>query len=110
MTCGRVEWRVGEVVGPRVRLGVGHAGVVVPEEVQRRVPDRLDAGAQLVDEHLGQVVPHVGSIGGRVEDVAGLATGGAHEDAADALGGVLGDRARALRRLVVRMRVHRKEA
>ena len=81
-----------------------------PSRYSDEYPIASTLALQLGDAHLGQVVPHVGSVGGRVEDVAGLATGAAHEHAADALGGVLGDRARALRRLVVGMGVDRKEA
>ena len=51
----------------------------------------------------------LGRVDGRVEDVALLAAGAAHEHAADALGGVLGDGARALRRFVVGVGVDREE-
>ena len=74
-----VERGVGEVVGPGVVVGVGHAGVVVAEQVHRRVPDGGDAVLELLHAHLGQVGPHLGRVDRRVEDVARLATGAAHE-------------------------------
>jgi hypothetical protein len=100
---------VGEVVAVCVRLGAGHARVAVPEQVQLVVADRIDAGAQLGHAHRAEVGSHLGRVGGRVEDVALLAAGAAHERGADALARVARHRARALRRLVVGMRVHRHE-
>ena len=104
-----VERRVGEVVGLGVGLGVGHARVAVAEQVQLGVPDGVDAGAQLRHAHRAEVGADLGGVGGGVEDLAFLAAGAAHQRGADALGRVARDRARALRRLVVGVGVHRHE-
>ena len=50
--------------GARVRLGVGHTAVVVPEHVQRGVPERVDVIGNYTafDELLrASVLPRVGS-------------------------------------------------
>ena len=104
-----VERRVREVVGPRVRLGIRHARVVIAEPPQLVVADRRDARLELLHAHLGEPRPDVGRVDRLVQDVAGLTAGAADEHAPDALVVVAGDRRRALRRLVVRVRVDGQE-
>ena len=58
----------------------------------------------------GRLSLHLGLVHRRVEDVARLAAGAAHEHGVHAFGVVPGDRAGALRRLVVGMGVHREDA
>ncbi len=45
---GFVERRVGEVVGPGVHVGVGHARIVVAEHHQLVVADGVDTGPELL--------------------------------------------------------------
>ncbi len=93
-----------------VRLAVGHAGVAVAEHHDLVVPDDGGRLGELGGTDGADVGPHLGTVHGRVEDVALLAAGAADEHGADAFAAVLGDGARALRRLVVGMGVHGEEA
>jgi len=78
-----VEIGVGEVVGVLVRLGVRHAGVAIAQPVQRRVADDLDRLIQLGPAYVGQVLTDLRLFHLRVEDVALLPAGAAHEHVAD---------------------------
>ncbi len=69
-----------------------------------------DGGGQLLHAHLVQALADLGRVHGRVEDVARLAAGAAHQDGAHALVVVAVHRAGALRRLVVGVGVDAQEA
>ena len=107
---GLVEIGIGEVLGMGVRLGVGHAGVAVAEQVQRVVADDRHRVVELTHAHRGEVFAGLGRVGGRIEDVARLAPRAGDEHGVHALGVVAGDRGRALRRFVIGVRVHREHA
>src|SRR5207245_440653 len=73
-----VQRSVGEIVGARVRLRVGHPGIVIAEHVKRVVADRIDGVAQLLHPDGRELVTNGRSVDFGVEDVAGLAAGAAH--------------------------------
>ena len=100
----------GEAVGMVVGLRSLHARVAIAEHLNLFVADDLRSSAQLLGPHLGQLLGHRGIIQGRVEDLALLSPGAAHEHGADALGVVAGHRGRALGRLVIGMGMHGEEA
>ena len=104
-TDGFVE--VGLCEAPRivVRLGVGHARVAVAEHDELVVADDPGRGRDLVGADLPEVLADLRAIHDRVVDVAFLTAGAADEHGVHTLGVVAGDRRRALRRLVVGMRV-----
>ncbi len=104
---GLVEVGPGEATRVFVLGCVGHARVAVAEPDDLVVADDLRRGRQLAAAHRrrGRPGPRDVSIAG-IEDRAGLATGAAHEHAPRALVVVPGDRAGALRRLVVGVGVH----
>ena len=83
----------GEAAGSALASRVGHPRVAVAEQDDLVVADDLGRPRQLLHADLVQPLPHLGRVHGRVEDVALLATGAAHEHGAHALGVVAGDRA-----------------
>ena len=89
-----VERGVREVVGPSVDLGLGHPGVVVAEQVHRRVADRGRARLELAHPDPSEVGADLGCVDRGVQDVARLTTRAAHEHSVDALVVVARDRAR----------------
>ena len=107
---GLVEVGVREVVGMGVVLGVGHAGVPVPEEVELVVPDDPDALLQLLEADGREIGPGLGAVGLLVEDVAGLAAGARDEHRVHPFGHVPGHGGGALRGFVVGVGVHRQHA
>ncbi len=107
---GLVEVGIGEVLGVGVGLGVGHARVAVAEQVQRVVADDRHRVVELAHAHGREVFAGLGGVGGRIEDVARLAPGAGDQNGVHALGVIMGDRGRALRRFVVGVRVHREHA
>ena len=105
-----VERRVGEVVGPFVHVGVGHAGVVVAEHLDDVVADRRGAVGELLHADVVEIVPDVRRVDRGIQDLAGFATGATDEHGSDAFVVVPSDRRASLRRLVVRVRVHGQHA
>ena len=105
-----LEGRLGE--RPRVGVGLGarHAGVAVAEQVGRPVAEDPRRLVELGEADGPEVGPHLGRVGGGVEDVALGAVGAGHEHGVDALGGVAGVGAGALGGLVVGMGVDLEEA
>ncbi len=104
--------RVG--VGERPRVGVGfrllHSGVPVAEHHDLVVSDDRRCPGQLGLPDRSQVATDVGPVHLRVQDVARLAAGAAHQHAVHSLGVQAGDRRRSLRGLVVRVGVDRQQA
>ena len=96
-----VEGCLGEAVGAGVGRRVLHARVAVAEHDHLVVADHRGGGLELTASDTGEVGAHLGRVHGRVEDVALLASGAAHEDGVDALGVVARHGGRPLRRLVV---------
>jgi hypothetical protein len=85
----------------------------MPESVAEHddlvVADDLGRRRQLPAAHRRQVGADLRAVHRGVEDVAGLAAGAAHEHGPHAARVVAGDRARALRGLVVGVRVDREQ-
>src|SRR4029453_15942990 len=100
----------GEGVGMGVGRRVGHPGVAVAEQDDLVVADDSGAPVEAGAADRGDVGADLGAVHGGVEDVAGLTAGAGHEHGAHALGVVAGDRARALRRLVVGVGVDGQQA
>ena len=107
---GLVERGPGEAVGPGVGRGVGHARVPVAEHDDLVVADDRCGRRQFAHADGGEVGPDLGSVEGRIQDVALLAPGAADENGPDTFGVVPGDRAGTLRRLVVGVGVDGEEA
>jgi hypothetical protein len=105
-----VERRVGEVVRPSVVVAIGHAGVVVAEQVHGRVPDRVRRVLQLLHPHREEVLAHFRRVDRGIQDVAGLATGAAHEHRPHTLVAIARHGTGALRGLVVGVCMHREQA
>ena len=103
-----VEVGIGEGVGMGVGFGIGHARVAIAQHGDFVVAD-LDRGrVQLGTADFGEVLLHLGPVHCRVEDVALLAAGAAHERGADALVGIPADSACPLRRFIVGVSVNRE--
>ena len=105
-----VERGLGERVRPGVGLGVGHARVSVAQQDRLVVSDDVRGRLELGHADPADVGPDLRRVHGRVQDVALLAPGAAHEDRADALGVVAGDGRRPLGRLVVGVRMDAEQA
>ena len=107
---GFIHRGLGEAERVGVGLAVGHARVAVAEHLDLVVADDGGGLVELRSPHGRDVGLHLGLVHRRVEDVALLAAGAAHEHGAHPLGVVAGDGASPLGRLVVRVGVDREEA
>ena len=100
----------GEGVRVGIVLGFLHAGVPVAEHRHLVVADDRSRPGQLGLADRRQVGTHLGSVHLRIQDVASLTTGTAHQHAVHALGVQAGDGGRPLGGLVVRMGVDGQKA
>ena len=99
-----------EAVGVEVGVAVRHARISVAEHVNDVVADDRGGSVEFLTADLLKVVDDLRTVHRRVENVALLAPGAAHQHRANPLSLVLRDRAGSLRCLVVGMGVHGEDA